>query len=483
MRRMSIKLRITLWFTTFMIVLTAALFLVLSNVSNRVAKNDVKNSLVETVEEAAAMLQEQGSLNSDYTDTLKDISVVVYDEEGNLIFGTLPDSFTENESANEEEDFYEDEKPSGSGLGFFGRNEEQHVSEVKTDTAVFYVYRMEVTVSDQKLQLQGIMSADSSFHTSEVMIHLLIYGIPVFMLLFGFGGYWLIYQAFRPINQIIKAADLIGEGQDLSKRINLTTKKQEAAVKDEIYALANSFDKMFDRLEDAFRKEKQFTSDASHELRTPTSVILSQCEFALENANTLEEAKEAIEKIMGQARKMSSLISQLLMLARAEQEGKNLSFEQINLSELTELVVESQREAMDEKKIEIVQDITPDLYVRGDETMLMRLIMNLTDNGVKYGRKDGHLKVSLKKKENEVILQVTDDGIGIAADNINRIWDRFYQVDPSRNAANNSMGLGLSMVRWITNAHHGMVTVESTLGKGTAFTVILPAIHDGDTIK
>ncbi len=489
MKKVSIKFRITLWFTTFMIVLTVGVIAVLSNVSTRVVKNNAKNALVETVESAAAALYEAGGMTDEFDDSIDGVSIVVYDEEGNLLGGTVPDGFTFNEETSDlvesmsiteydelgekpEEGSEEGKTKSDfSGDGSFGREEEKRVMEVKSEDESWYVYTINITLSSGlQLQVRGIVSCDGEYRTYEMSLKLFLFGLPVFIVLFGLGGYLLIYRAFRPINKIIEAAERIGESQNLSQRISL------GEGTDEIHALAHAFDRMFDRLEGAFEKEKQFTSDASHELRTPTSVILSQCEFALENASTLEEAKEAIEKIMGQGKKMSSLISQLLMLARAEHEGKNLNFEQINISELAEIVTENQREVLDLKNITITEDISPALFVWGDETLLMRLLMNLIDNGVKYGKKNGHLDVHLYRDKDKIILTVTDDGIGIATENLNKIWDRFYQVDPSRNAANNSMGLGLSMVQWIARAHNGEVRAESQLGQGTTFTITLPAL-------
>ena len=155
----------------------------------------------------------------------------------------------------------------------------------------------------------------------------------IFVLFAAVGGYFITRRAFQPVRRIIQTAREIGEGNDLSRRIAL------GQGRDEVYTLAAEFDSMFARLEKAFEREKQFTSDASHELRTPTTVIISQCEYALERAKTLDEAREALHAILNQAEKMAVMISQLLMLARADKAHGKMQFETVNLSDLAMMVV------------------------------------------------------------------------------------------------------------------------------------------------
>ena len=286
------------------------------------------------------------------------------------------------------------------------------------------------------------------------------------MLFAAVGGYLITRRAFRPVRRIIQTAKEIGEGDDLSRRIAL------GEGRDEIYTLAAEFDRMFARLEKAFETEKQFTSDASHELRTPTTVIISQCEYAIENAQTLDEAKEALAAVLNQAEKMAALISQLLMLARADKGHEKLHFETVNLSDLASMVAEQQQENAEKRGIRIETNIQPDIEMLGDETMLMRIWINLIENGIKYGRENGWLNVQLAQKDGTIQGCVQDNGIGIAPENLARVWERFWQADPARSAS--GAGLGLSMVKWIVEAHGGEIHVESTLGQGTAFTFSFP---------
>ena len=241
---------------------------------------------------------------------------------------------------------------------------------------------------------------------------------------------------------------------------------------DEIHTLANEFDHMFARLEASFEAEKQFSNDASHELRTPTAVILTQCEDALESNASPEELRAALRAIQRQGEKMAGLLSQLLLLARADNGSQKLRREPVDLSEMAAAVAEEQRELAAEKRITVTADIAPGLVVQGDETLLMRVLINLMENGIKYGREGGHLTLTLSGSETRVTGVVADDGIGIAAADLDKIWRRFWQADPARSRG--GAGLGLSMVKWIVEAHGGQITAASTLGRGTAFTFTLP---------
>ena len=172
---------------------------------------------------------------------------------------------------------------------------------------------------------------------------------------------------------------------------------------------------------------------------------------------------------------MSALISNLLTLARMDNGQFQLeNLERINFSELVEIIGEQQNEMAKDKKISVITKVQPDLFLMADETMMIRMLINLIENGVQYGKEGGWVKLSLKKKEDHLELTVADNGIGIAPEHLKRIWERFYQVDPSRSSGRSNTGLGLAMVKWIVSAHKGEITVQSQPGEETVFTVILP---------
>ena len=235
--------------------------------------------------------------------------------------------------------------------------------------------------------------------------------------------------------------------------------------------LAQTFDSMFSRLEKSFDAERQFTADASHELRTPAAAIIAQAEYALKQAPPAEK-DEALQKILAQARKMSRLLAQLLMLARADANKIPFEIEKFDFSEMAEIVIEETQQIAGAKEITVNAAIEPEVCVEGDQTLLMRLLLNLLDNAVKYTENGGKIDFTLHKEKGSVVCSVKDTGCGIAPEELPKIWRRFYQAESSHRNSSGA-GLGLSMVQWIANLHGGTITAESTPGKGSTFTFTL----------
>ena len=200
---------------------------------------------------------------------------------------------------------------------------------------------------------------------------------------------------------------------------------------------------------------------------------MAQCEYSLKRDTSPEEIHSSLSVILDQSRKMSTLINQLLTLARADRGTAKLDFERINVSDITCMVALEQEALAEKRGITIHQEITPDLYADVDETLFMRLWINLISNSIKYGKDGGSIRVVLRASESRIIGQVIDDGIGISPEALPKIWDRFYQVNPSRSDGSSS-GLGLSMVKWIISAHNGDITADSVPGAGSRFTFSIP---------
>ena len=230
---------------------------------------------------------------------------------------------------------------------------------------------------------------------------------------------------------------------------------------------------MFNRLQEAFDREAQFTSDVAHELRTPLSAIRMQSEYSLKYLNLNEESEDILKNILEKSKKMSMLISQLLMLARMDKKNQKLNIENENLNEIIQLVIEIESNYAKEKNIKIIYDEKNDIFADVDKDMLTRVFINLISNAITYGNENGMITITLDKIKNSDKIQckIIDDGIGISSEHINKIWNRFYQVDSSRSSDNS--GLGLSIVKWIIEEHKGTIMVESELGKGTIFTFYL----------
>ena len=445
MRKMSIKLKITLWYSMFMCLMVISVLGILLSISQNVVSTDVKKMLKEMVNEGKDEVEyEDGVLeiDDDLEYFLDGVYVQLYKEDGTWIDGMLP-SYVKSE------------------IEF----QDKEVRTLQTGSHRYYVYdRLIEFKKHDNIWIRGIVSGTDAVTTIHTMIKLMTIFLPLLGVLSIAIGYMIAKKSFEPIEKIRRAAIEISESKDLSKRIHL------GEGKDEVYQLAATFDDMFKRLETTFEAEKQFNSDVSHELRTPVSVILANCDYALEEERTYDEQREALETVQRQANKMKTMITQLLTFARLERGIDKASLEIIDLSELVEMTCEEQVDRR-EKNISLTWQVEPELMVLADLSLMARLIINLINNAFQYGKENGHIKVELKKQgDHKVALIVSDDGIGIAREDQEKIWKRFYQVNEARTASEkHSMGLGLSMVEWIARYHGGEMSVESEIQKGSTF--------------
>jgi signal transduction histidine kinase len=223
-------------------------------------------------------------------------------------------------------------------------------------------------------------------------------------------------------------------------------------------------------LQETFEKERQFTSDASHELRTPAGVIRMECEEALAGAQSPNQTRETLESIHKQSLRINRLIAQLLSIARADQNHAPVETEMLDLSEIARNVLEQSKE--NAAHITFAEEIADNCLLEGDETMLTRLLRNLIENAVKYNKEYGAVKLTLQANEGDIICTIEDSGIGIAPEQLPKIWDRFWRADDSRSTE--GFGLGLSLCKQIVEAHGGSITAESVLRQGSKFTFRLP---------
>lgn len=447
MKRLSITLRVTLLYTLFMVLLTGLSLGFLFHAGGQSARQNKLNRMQSMVEDSRKELEgKDGELEIDRDLEAFDDGVYLslYDTAGVPLYGFVPRDFDNSV--------------------VFADGE---LRTVESNGRQWYLYDTQITVEDYgPVWVRSVTAADEVDSAIGELLHSALLVLPVFVVLAAICGYLVTRRAFAPVRRITQTAREIGEGGDLSRRIGLTGRK------DEVYTLAAEFDAMFARLQSAFDREQQFTNDASHELRTPTAVILSQSEYALTQTDVQGEARTALESIHAQAGRMAALLSQLLLLARADKGRQPLQWETVDLSELTQMVADTEAEQAAAQQIAVETALEPDVTVQGDETLLMRLLINLTENAIHYGRPGGKVRLTLRRQGNMAVGTVEDDGIGIVPEDQDKIWQRFWQADPAR--SNGGAGLGLAMVRWIAEAHGGRVTVESTPGEGSTFTFVLP---------
>ncbi|WP_343210688.1 sensor histidine kinase [Anaerolentibacter hominis] len=449
-KRLSIKTRVTLWYTLLVLLLVGIGLAYIFTLSNRIQLEKSRELLTSTVSELIPDIElSRNGVEEDALDFyVAGVSLFLYDEQGRLL------------------------APAGSrGIKVNALLEDDYVKTVEaTDGTSCFVYDLYTSVSDQGIWIRGVLPIAEVTSTIRLMLFTALVMAPVFLVITAAGGFIITRKAFRPVQSIIDTANAISGGGDLSLRIEV----EQNSSRDEVARLGLTFNSMFDRLQASFESEKQFTSDASHELRTPIAIILSQCEYGLEQAKTEQEHKEVLESVLRQAKKMSALVSQLLTLARADNGKFQLEIETVNFSELCEIVCEELSLKAEERGISLYPDLEKDLIIEGDQTFLLRMLTNLINNAVCYNRRGGEVRVRLRRQEACCLLEVEDNGIGIAPEHLDKIWNRFYQADPSRSARESGSGLGLPMVKWIVQAHAGSISVTSTPGQGSRFSVLLP---------
>ena len=296
----------------------------------------------------------------------------------------------------------------------------------------------------------------------------MLFVIPLALLLAATGGLWLASIGLRPITVMARRA----------ASIPLTGLEDLGPVPrdDELGQLARAFNGLVARLRAALQTQRQFMADASHELRTPVSIIRTAAEVTLSRERRREdEYREALAMAGAQAQRVGRLVEDMLVLARADAGAYPLRPVDLYLDD----VVEECRRAVDvlaaERRIAVRSSGASDVPIRGDEELLRRLMVNLLQNAVQHSPENGVVSVDVSPNGSRVYVRVTDSGAGVAEADRARIFDRFVQLDPSRRAA--GTGLGLPIARWIAEAHEGSLSLESTGPSGSTFCVVLPVAH------
>lgn len=411
MKKLSVKMKITLWYAGIILLITvgpmAVLMFTAEKISWNRAEGNLKKSLNEFMEDIR-ITSEGYELDADTEFYDDGISFSIYDSKGRLIDGSVPGHFPEDTVLK-----------SGEG------------QTIQSKGRKWLVYDEACRVENNEiLWFRAVTSGGDLSMMGQVLFILMMLLIPVLAVLAVIGGYTVTGRTLKPV-------------------------------------------------EEALERERIFTSDVSHELRTPVTVITSESEFALMPEASQEEMKESLTVILKQSHRMSELIEQLLILARGESGVQRLVMKPEDISTLAQMTAEQLEEKAESGNIRIITDICPGLYVRGNAESLIRLFINLLENSIRYGRENGFVKISLVQEGGLIRGTIEDNGIGIKEEDLNHIWERFYQAEASRTKdGRQGFGLGLPMVQWIVKVHGGRITVKSRPGKGTSVIFWLPAIQE-----
>lgn len=442
---MSAKWRMVLWFTLMMLVLAGVTLTFVLVMNGSVIANPASQVVKVVSKRADKMEYDNGEFDThEMKEYKRSVYCSYYNENGERVRGAVP---------------FE----GGVDLPFLA-------GEVRSYTAEdhdWLVYDSYVDESAAGLWIRGVISADAAAGPGRVILPLTWSLLPVLLLL-SIGGGWLIARdSFLPLERITEAAGSISDGDDLSARLNLRRGPRE------MRRLARTFDGMFARLETSFLSKKQFTADASHELRTPVAVILAECDRAKRKAETKEDFLASINVIEQQGNKMNTLIEQLLSLTRIQQGTEKYPLRVCDLSGFVDACCDEFVPA-DERGMTLETDIEPGVEAAYNPSLLSRAMFNLMQNAYKYGREGGHIRVSLSRENGSAVISVKDDGPGIPKAEQEKIWQRFYRCDASR--AEGGTGLGLSLVREIALVHHARAEVVSEPGQGCDFRIVLPPV-------
>ena len=326
----------------------------------------------------------------------------------------------------------------------------------------------------------------------NTLLIILIVTVPSILMIASLGGQFLANKALKPVDRVTQTARMI-TSQNLNQRI------QTLKVKDEISRLIDTFNEMISRLDQSFRQIKQFTTDASHELKTPLTILKGEVEVALRKKRPLHEYEQILESNLEEIDRMSKIVEDLLLLSKADIGEIRLNREDIHLTRFISGLTEQMKILAQPKNIRIeISNHQNEIHVFGDTLRMRELFINLIENGIKYTEAGGSILITLTKetdgslspltpKEKKAAtfakITVADTGIGIAKEDQDKIFNRFFRVDKARSREQGGSGLGLSICKWIVEAHQGEITVESEPGKGSSFIVRLPLYsHQGENL-
>ena len=434
-KKVSLTFKITLWYTTFIVLLIGSLIVGTFLVSDSVVEKNSEKKLIEEVTEIS-------SGSDKFTPYEDGVTLSVYDKDGNLVAGSVPRNFKVNDFS----------------LGI--------ISEYKDVNHNKYLYYDSETSSARLgngKYVRGVVQITNNIN-GWILPLIISIGSPLVILVIMYGGYLIIRSSLKPVRDMTETADAIAKSNDLSKRITIEDGT------DEVHKLGKVFNEMLETLENSSKRERQFSSDVSHELRTPISVIMAESEYGAKYTDSVEDAKESFDVIERQSKRMTSMINQILELARLDSRLE-IPKEELLLSDKIKSTLEDYKILFDNKKIKLFINIEENIQVYANEALIMRMIDNLLSNALKYAQTE--VKVCLAKR-NRIILEVADDGIGINDAEKKHIWDRFYKVDKSRTTTeDNSSGLGLSITKKIVELHNGKIAVLDNKPKGTRFVVNL----------
>jgi heavy metal sensor kinase len=360
--------------------------------------------------------------------------------------------------------------PPDPGARMLFRSAGPHWFPMRMATQRIYVgdEALTIEVADPQRKYEGVLR---EFYS------VLYVALPIVLLIAALGGYWLSGRALGPVDQIIDEARAIDPA-------NLTARLSVPASGDELQRLSETLNQMLDHVEQSVQQMRRFTADASHELRAPMTLIYTAAQFALRRERSPEELKESLQKILREAKRCTDLINQLLTLARSDAGNSKLELVPNDISALVRDMVAEMSLMAANKDITVGSGL-PDVPVFADvdEASFCRMLLILLDNAIKYTAPGGRVSIRVTHNAGQVIIAVADTGVGIPVDQLTFVFDRFWRADKVRSRDAGGTGLGLAIAREIAESHHAELTVESSVGHGSTFTVRMPSTKQSPLLE
>jgi heavy metal sensor kinase len=333
-------------------------------------------------------------------------------------------------------------------------------------------YSQRIVVDGQPYTVQVASPLHEALEAMNAFALMLVFAVPVLLAIAMAGGYWLSKRALDPVGQIASAAQRISI-ENLAERLPV------ANTGDQLQRLSQTLNQMFSRLESSVRGIKQFTADASHELRAPIALIRTTAEVAVQNRK--REAGEylaALDDVLAESERTSQVVESLMLLARADAEKEPIERAPVDLCNTVRVAAEQGEKLARSRHVQFSAHVPPGpLRICADAEAIRRAVLVLIDNAVKYSNPGGHVSASVGVDGTDAVVSVADTGMGISPEDLPHIFDRFWRADKARSRSHGGAGLGLSIARWIADVHRGSIEVESTVGQGSVFRLRIPLLN------
>lgn len=332
------------------------------------------------------------------------------------------------------------------------------------DKVPSYLYRIDVAIPTESTKNAVLYSFLSIYGSAFVLIAIA-----------GIGGHFWTRRALRRVDEVIQSVKDI-ESKNMSRQIAVPVGD------DEIVRLVRTFNELLDRLASAFQIQKNFIKDASHELKTPLSILMAEIESVLKYKKDAKVREKYLNMALAEIERIAHIVDDLDLLSSSDSGQIVFRKTNIRLDEVLITTLSRCQVLAAKNQIQLQVDSLEAIEYQGDEELLIRALSNIVNNAIKYSNKK-KIHLSLYNQNGQAIFKVKDNGIGIPADSLLRIFDRFYRVDPSRSRQTGGSGLGLSITKSIIEIHHGTIEVQSQVGKGSTFTIKLPLNHRNSVAK